>query len=506
MTRLATIYSRATVGMDAPLVRVEVHIAGGLPGMTLVGMPDGAAREARDRVRAALQSSGFTIPPSRITINLAPADLPKQRGGFDLAIALGVLQAADLMSFPAASFECLAELGLDGRLRPVSGVLPAAMACAAAARQLIVAPDNLAEAQLADEGPVRAAADLRALCAALSGETPWPIAEACQTPLPPRRYPDLADVRGQPQGRRALEIAAAGGHNLLLYGPPGSGKSMLAERLPGLLPPMAAHERLEVAMLQSLSSGGFCPHTFGQRPYRQPHHSASAVALVGGGSIPRPGEISLASRGVLCLDELPEFPRAALEMLREPLESGEVRLARAYRQVRYPARFQLVATMNPCPCGYLGDTRRNCRCTVDQVQRYRQRLSGPLLDRIDMHLAVMRPDVRDVLSAPLGEPSTVVAQRVQAAQARALARQGEINAQLPAAAMESMVPPDSPLSGLLVQAAERLQLSARSLHRALRVARTIADLAGRDALDAADLAEALSLRGLDRQMAGAAAG
>lgn len=505
MTRLATAYCRASQALDAPLVRVEVHISGGLPGMTIVGLPETAVREARDRVRAALQSSGFRVPPSRITINLAPGELPKQGSRFDLAIALGILQAAELLRLPLEQVECLAELGLDGQLRPVAGVLPAARACAASGRRLLLAPEAAAEAALVEGLELGAAPSLLSLCAALQGEGEWaapagagPAAAAARPAPPARGGADLAEVSGQPQARRVLEVAAAGGHHLLLFGPPGSGKSMLAARLPGLLPPLSAAQALELACVQSLGPEGFDLAAFGHRPFRAPHHSASAVALVGGGREARPGEISLASYGTLCLDEIAEFPRSVLEVLRGPLDSGEVAIARAAARVRYPARFQLVATMNPCPCGFLGDAGSECRCTAEQVQRYRARLSGPLLDRIDLQLGMRRPPPETLLNPQAGEASAAVAARVAAARARMQARQGGLNAQLAGAELQRHCQLRPAERQLAEAAMARLRLSARGWHRSLRVARTLADMQDSPRIERPHLAEALGYRQFER--------
>ncbi len=493
---LATLHSRALVGMQALPVSVEVHLAPGLPSFTLVGLADTEVKEARERVRAALTSAGLRFPHDRrITVNLAPADLPKEGARFDLPIALGLLAASgQLDSSALEAFEWAGELSLSGALRPVRGALAHALAARGGPRGLVLPPGSAAEAALVPDLVVLEAPHLLNVVAALQADGAVPLSAPAVTGRTDlTSSPDLADVKGQSGAKRALEIAAAGQHNLLLEGPPGTGKSMLAARLPGLLPALTPEDALEAAAVRSLQPG-FDPRTWAQRPYRAPHHSASSVALVGGGSPPRPGEISMAHQGVLFLDELPEFPRAALEALREPLETGRVQIARAARSSNFPARFHLIAAMNPCPCGHLGNPLRACRCSPEAVSRYQSRLSGPLLDRMDLAVSVPVLPPNELDAAPNGEGSTTVAQRVAAARQRALARQGHANALLEAAELDAHAPLEPAAKTLLQQAATKLGWSGRAYHRVLRVARTIADLAGRETLDTAAVAEAIQLR------------
>lgn len=493
----ALVLTRAQCGLEALPVAVETHVTGGLPGFSIVGLPATAVRESRDRVRAALSICGFDFPDGKVIVNLAPADLPKEGGRFDLPIALGVLAASGQL--PPAQLqgrEFLGELSLSGEVRGVTAALCASVAAARAGHALIVPTQNGAEAALAGIGEVRVAEHLLGVAGYLQGRGRLPRAVTPARPAPGAApSPDLAEVRGQMRGRRLLEVAAAGGHNLLLIGPPGTGKTMLARRLPGLLPPLSADAALAVASIASAAGRSFRAEDWGQRPFRAPHHSASSVALTGGGANPRPGEVTLAHHGVLFLDELPEFGRTALESLRQPLEDGELTISRAAMQRTFPARFLFVAAMNPCPCGYLGDPRDNCRCSAEAVLRYRGRISGPLLDRIDLVVEMPRPAPAELLGPP-GEPSIAVRERVLAVRHAGRERQGVMNARLAGKALDSHAPLGHDARALLVRAAEQHGLSARAQTRVRRVARTIADMDRCADIEVRHLAEALASRGV----------
>jgi len=498
---LARVLTRAQVGVDAPTVMVEVHLSSGLPGFTLVGMPETAVRESKDRVRSALLNCHFEFPSKRITVNLAPADLPKEGGRYDLAIALGILAASEQLAVDSlAGHEFIGELALSGDLQPVTGALPCAVMCGKAENRLVLPAHNAAEVALSDTCQSLPARHLLEVTRYLSGDQDLPAVQpesrdAAIQPL----HGNLSDVRGQPQAKRALEVAAAGQHNLLFIGPPGTGKTMLASRLPGILPPMSEEEALVSASIYSITdSGGDWLQRWRVRPFRAPHHTASGVALVGGGSRPKPGEISLAHGGVLFLDELPEYSRKVLDVLREPLESGRIVISRAQRSLTFPSQFQLVAAMNPCPCGYFGDPSGRCRCTDEQVRRYQSQTSGPLLDRIDLHVEVPMIPTTVLQEAAQGETSEQIQARVRAARERQLARQGCSNAQLSGQKQDEVCRLSDDDNQWFRAAIERLQLSARGYHRVLKLARTIADLNNSDQIRKPHLLEAIGYRSLDR--------
>ena len=506
---LSLVHSRALLGLEARPVFVEVHLANGLPSFTLVGLAETEVKEARERVRSAIQNTGLEFPGNkRITVNLAPADLPKDSGRFDLPIALGILAASgQIDSRKMQGFEFAGELSLGGDLRPVRGALAMSLAIsrgltrdAGQPAPKLVLPENSAqEAGLVPGAEIFAAHHLLDVVRQfLPGDAVVDVLDGWRRVHPAERttqttYADMADVKGQAAARRALEIAAAGGHSILMMGAPGSGKSMLAQRFAGLLPDMTTEEALESAAVASLT-GRFTLDSWAVRPTCAPHHTASAVALVGGGSPPRPGEISLAHRGVLFLDELPEFPRAALEALREPLESGTITISRAAYRAEFPACFQLVAAMNPCPCGYLGSSLRACRCSPDQISRYQGKLSGPLLDRIDLHVEVGALAAEELINSPPGESTASIRIRVAAARERGLARQGSTNQALSGKAIDEQCRLDDAAAKFLNTAAARLGWSGRSIHRCLKVARTIADLAGAANVQVTHVAEAVQYR------------
>lgn len=493
---VAIVRTRAVFALEAPLVTVEVHLSAGLPAFNLVGLPETAVRESRDRVRSAIINSQFEFPARRITVNLAPADLPKDGGRFDLAIALGILAASNQIPIDSLNgFEFLGELALTGELRPVRAVISAARLCDESNRVLILPEENGFEAKLAIGHQHLVAGNLLAVCAHLRGVDLLTPSESNDIIEPQISLPDMADIQGQQQARHVLEIAAAGGHNLLYEGPPGCGKSMLAQRLPSIMPAMEKSDALTLLAIQSLQQAA--PKSFSlTRPFRAPHHSATMAAMVGGSNPPQPGEISLAHQGVLFLDELPEFQRNVLEALREPLETRQIAISRAGKQAIFPADFQLIAAMNPCPCGYAGSNTTQCQCSLERIARYRQKISGPLLDRIDLHLVLQATPIA-LLTAQehkAGENSRTIQARVQAARIRQLARQGCANAQLQGQALNQHLHIKDDAKQLLERLAEKMQLSARALQRVLRVARTIADLANHEKIESPHITEACSYR------------
>ncbi|MCG8611389.1 MAG: YifB family Mg chelatase-like AAA ATPase [Pseudomonadales bacterium] len=505
---VSIVYTRAQVGLGAPLVSVETHIANGLPGLSIVGLPEAAVRESKDRVKSAMLNAGFDYPARRITVNLAPADLPKEGGRYDLAIAIGIMAASGQIPVEALSeLEFIGELALTGHVRAVKSVLPSVITGAKQGRKIVLPATNQSEALLCEGAEIVPVRHIHQVFQFLTGEIPFPEPDPVVYPeqTGSSEYPDLADVVGQFQAKRALEIAAAGGHHLLFYGPPGTGKSMLASRLPGILPQLTQDEAISVASVRSVanqSAGDNVEYRqWRKRPYRDPHHSASSVALVGGGSVPRPGEVSLAHHGVLFLDELPEFDRKVLEVLREPLETGHIAISRASGKLTFPARFQLVAAMNPCPCGYAGHPAISCTDTPAQVARYRNKISGPLLDRFDLQVEVPAQDVRvftQKSTTSREESSQSVARRVAAARAIQRAR-GGLNSVLSGKALDESCELEGDAQLILESAVDRLGMSARALHRIMRVARTIADLSEEQKITSTHLSEALAYRKLDRR-------
>lgn len=494
---LARVYTRAQLGVEAPRIVVEVHITNGLPMVGIVGLAETSVKESRDRVRSAIMNSGFEFPSARrILVNMSPADLPKSGGRYDLAIAIGILVASgQLQAAAVADYEFAAELGLNGDLRSTNGLLPFAVACARAGHKMILPVDDLAQTSLVEKASLLAANTLHEVCEHFITGQPLTNKAIKNHISQPTHVPDLSEVRGQYQARRALEIAAAGGHNLLMSGPPGTGKTMLASRLPGILPPLENNEALDVASIYSIAGHATDCIESGIRPFRSPHHTASGVALVGGGSYPKPGEISLAHRGVLFLDELTEYDRRVLDVLREPLESGEIRISRANFQVCYPAQFQLVAAMNPCPCGYLGTSRACGSCSQEQIQRYRGRISGPLLDRIDLHIEVPELKKEELFSNSVQqESSQEVCARVLQARDKQMARQQCTNHQLISKDIEEACALGQEATMFLHTILDRLHISARSFHKILRVARTIADLDAAKQVNKPHLLEAISYR------------
>ncbi|MGL4382036.1 MAG: YifB family Mg chelatase-like AAA ATPase [Vibrio sp.] len=495
---LAIIHSRASIGVQAPPVTVEVHISNGMPGFTLVGLPETTVKESRDRVRSAIINSRFEFPAKRITVNLAPADLPKEGGRFDLPIALGILVASEQIArTKLEGYEFIGELALSGKIRRVKGVLPAALAANQVQRSLVVPHANGDQAALVKGAAHKSAHSLLEVCADLCGQKNLSLFQSAPSEQPPPSSRDLQDIIGQQQGKRALEIAAAGSHNLLFLGPPGTGKTMLASRLCDLLPPMSDQEAIETASIASLTQQEINQHNWKLRPFRAPHHSSSMAALVGGGTIPRPGEISLAHNGLLFLDEMPEFERKVLDSLREPLESGEIVISRAQGKTRFPARFQLVGALNPSPTGYYQGSQ--ARANPQTILRYLSRLSGPLLDRFDMSIEIPAlPKGTLAHGGDRGESTAAVRQRVMVARERMLDRAGKVNALLQSREIDRDCPLLKVDAEFLESALHRLGLSIRAYHRIIKVARTIADLQGEKQITRAHLAEALGYRSMDR--------
>jgi magnesium chelatase family protein len=488
----AKTYTRGLLGLNAPLIEVEVHVSQGLPSLTIVGLAEAAVRESKDRVRSAIINSGFQFPTKRLTINLAPADLPKEGARLDLAIALGILIASGQLDENIQQFEFIGELALDGQLRATTGTLSIAIACQQANHALILPIENAQEAAQLNSLTVYAAQNLKQVCDHINQKNRIERFPQQHTQTTAQNAADLADVKGQLRPRRALEIAAAGGHSLLFRGPPGTGKTLLASRLSGILPPLSLDESLQVASIYSVANN---PYQFGQRPFRAPHHTASAIALVGGGSHPKPGEITLAHLGVLFLDELPEFDRKVLEVLRQPLESKQIVISRASRQITFPANFQLIAAMNPCPCGYAFNQDQRCQCSAESIKRYQNRISGPLLDRIDLHIDVPPIAAHELQDHSSGESSATVRERVMQAYQAQMQRQGFLNHALTPQQIEKYASLNAESTPIMAMAQQRLNLSARAYHRVLRVARTIADLNQSDVIQITHLTEALSYRG-----------